>query len=103
MHLIAEYQQNYDEHKSRYSSSSRSPRICEENKCKHYKLECYRDCDELFGEPSRKYCRTNCESQFEKTTSYDEINKLHSKQYRISRSRSTSKHQLEENSHDEFK
>ena len=104
MHLIVEYQWNYYGHKSRYRSRSRSPRIHDENKCKHYKLECYGDHhDELFGEWSRKYCRTNCESQLKKTTTYDEMTKLHSKQYRISRSRSISKHPLEENSHDEFK
>ena len=61
-HLIVEYQQNHYGHKNRYRSRSRSLRNCDENKQKYYKLECYGDHDELFGEPLRKYHRTKCES-----------------------------------------
>ena len=77
--------------------------IHDANKWKHYKWESYGDCEELSGEPLRKYHRLKCESGFENTSSYDERHKLHSKQYRISRSRSTSKPPVEGNRSDELK
>ena len=68
-----------------------SPRYCDLNKQKHYISECYSDTDEIYGEPLRKYHRTECESPLKKISKYDDTNKLHSKLYRFSRSRSTSK------------
>ena len=103
MHIIVNYECNHDGLKNRHRSRSISLRNHDANKQKHYKWESYGDCEELSGEPLRKYHRLKCESGFKNTSSYDERHKLHSKQYRISRSRSTSKPPIEGNRTDELK
>ena len=60
----------------------------------------YGNCEDLYGEHSRKSRRIKCESGLENTISYGE---RHRKQYRISRSRSKSIAPLEGNRTDELK
>ena len=103
MHILLNYECNHDRLKGRNRSRSIYARNHDANKRKHYKWESYGNCEELYGERSRKYRRLKCESGFENTSSYDERDKLHRKQYRISRSRSTSKPPIEGNRTDELK
>ena len=103
MHMVLNYECNHDRLKGRHRSRSISPRNCDANKWKHYKWERYGNCEELYGEHWRKYHRLKCESGFKNNSSYDERHNLHRKQYRISRSRSTSKPPVEGNKTDELK
>ena len=101
MHILLNYECNHDGLKGR--SRSISLRNHDANKQKHHKWESYGNCEEWYGEHSRKYRRLKCESGFKNTSSYDERDKLHRKQNRMSRSRSTSKPPIEGNRTDQLK
>ena len=62
MHILWNYERNHDGLKGRHRSRSISPQNHDANKQKHYQCERYGNCEDLYGERSRKSHRLKCES-----------------------------------------